>query len=207
MEEEEEITATAKAAAAAEAASPKLIVAEKSQPSSLKPSSVTNGALTVPAPKTSLVTTNGDLLHDDEHKSKGVDISSAADSALANVDPKQKQENGDHQAAASNQKEGKDAEDPEKADKELPSPETAKSKSTAAEIEGGEDDNAVDVDLLTAPAAAAAPKEEVENDPNFAVICSFLAQFGAALEIRYSIWQLKMMFEDYSKGRRRRPVN
>ncbi len=203
MEEEEEITATA---AAAEAASPKLIVAEKSQPSSLKPSSVTNGALTVPAPKTSLVTTNGDLLHDDEHKSKGVDISSAADSALANVDPKQKQENGDHQAAASNQKEGKDAEVPEKADKELPSPETAKSK-TAAEIEGGEDDNAVDVDLLTAPAAAAAPKEEVENDPNFAVICSFLAQFGAALEIRYSIWQLKMMFEDYSKGRRRRPVN
>ena len=202
MEEEEEITATAKAAAA-EAASPKLIVAEMSQPSSLKPSSVTNGALTVPAPKTSLVTTNGDLLHDDEHRSKGVDISSAADSALANVDPKQKQKNGDHQAAASNQKEGEDAEDPEKAEKELPSPETAKSKSTAAEIEGGEDDNAVDVDLLTAPSA---PKEEVENDPNFAVICSFLAQFGAALEIRYSIWQLKMMFEDYSKGKRRRPV-
>lgn len=196
MEEEEEITATA---AAAEAASPKLIVAEKSQPSSLKPSSVTNGALAVPAPKSSLVTTNGDLLHDDEHKSKGDDISSAA---LSNVDPKLNQENGDHQAAAGNQKEGKDAEDPEKAYKELPSPETAKSK-TAAEIEGGEDDNAVDVDLLTAPAA---PKEEVENDPNFAVICSFLAQFGAALEIRYSIWQLKMMFEDYSKGKRRRPV-
>ena len=59
-----------------------------------------------------------------------------------------------------------------------------------------EDDNAVDIEVKVENEF----KEEVENDPNFAVICSFLNLFGPALEINYSIEQLKIMFEDYSKG-------
>lgn len=62
-----------------------------------------------------------------------------------------------------------------------------------------EDDNAVDIDV-NENQQPAQPKDEVENDPNFAIICSFLHQFGEALEIRPTIRQLKFMFEDYSKG-------
>jgi len=65
-----------------------------------------------------------------------------------------------------------------------------------------DDDNAVDMDVKEVQQTVN-PKDEVENDPNFAVICSFLQQFGEALEIRFSIKQLKLMFEDYSKGRKR----
>lgn len=43
-------------------------------------------------------------------------------------------------------------------------------------------------------------KEAVEDDPNFAVICSFLEKFGQNLEIKYSIQNLKTMFEDNNKG-------
>lgn len=43
-------------------------------------------------------------------------------------------------------------------------------------------------------------KDEVENDPNFAIICSFLEKFGNYLDLKYSIKHLKSMFEDYTKG-------
>ncbi|KAI2800691.1 respiration factor rsf1 [Blomia tropicalis] len=57
----------------------------------------------------------------------------------------------------------------------------------------GNDDNAVDMDVVHKEVQK---KEEVENDPNFAVICSFIEMFGKSLEIRYSIRQMKLMFED-----------
>lgn len=71
---------------------------------------------------------------------------------------------------------------------------TTKSTGATSEIEN-EDDNAVDIEVKVEKT------DEVENDPNFAVICSFLLVFGPALEINYSIEQLKIMFEDYSKGK------
>lgn len=62
----------------------------------------------------------------------------------------------------------------------------------------GNDDNAVDMDVVHKEVQK---KEEVENDPNFAVICSFMEMFGKSLEIRYSIRQMKLMFEDiYTRG-------
>ncbi|UXI17330.1 Membrane metallo-endopeptidase-like 1 [Sarcoptes scabiei] len=43
--------------------------------------------------------------------------------------------------------------------------------------------------------------DQVENDPNFAVICSFLDRFGKLLDLPFSIHTLKTLFEDNSRVR------
>lgn len=60
-------------------------------------------------------------------------------------------------------------------------------------------DNAVEVVELSDSEEENIVKDEVENDPNFTVICAFLEHFGSKLKIRYSIPQLKALFEDYDK--------
>lgn len=125
---------------------------------------------------------NGDI-HSD--KSGKDDKADSKETVLSNVDLNIK-ENGDDT--------GDQKESGEKADEGEEDESTAPKSATAVlDLDG---DNAVDMDDIQ----PAEPKDEVENDPNFAVICSFLHQFGGALEIKYSIWQLKMMFEDYSRG-------
>lgn len=43
-------------------------------------------------------------------------------------------------------------------------------------------------------------EKPAEDDPNFAVICAFLGHFGGYLKaIRYSIPQLKTLFEEYDE--------
>ncbi|XP_027199791.2 LOW QUALITY PROTEIN: uncharacterized protein LOC113793915 [Dermatophagoides pteronyssinus] len=59
-------------------------------------------------------------------------------------------------------------------------------------IINNDDDHKMDNDL---------PKDEVENDPNFAIICSFMEKFGHHLDLKYSIKHLKTIFEDYNKVR------
>lgn len=192
MEEEEEMNSPTAAAAQA---SPKLIETLKS--------SVTANGDTKELTKTITTTattnnenvagsvSNGDILHTDKALTTASSGKDEADGSVlsSNVDLNGNKENNSIETT-SNRDENEDevAHPPREM---ATSPEAAKS---AMEIEEM-DDNAVDLELPKEP------KDEVENDPNFAVICSFLAQFGTALEIRYSIWQLKMMFEDYSKGR------
>lgn len=74
-------------------------------------------------------------------------------------------------------------------------------------VVGGEDDNAVDMDIHNNQQQDKeevkeddTPKATVENDPNFAVICSFLDKFAPQLDIQYSILHLKTMFEEFTKG-------
>lgn len=44
-------------------------------------------------------------------------------------------------------------------------------------------------------------QDQVESDPNFAVICSFFKLFGDSLEIKPTIQLLKNMFESADKGK------
>ena len=43
--------------------------------------------------------------------------------------------------------------------------------------------------------------ERCEDDPNFAVICSFFLKFGQSLGISYAIEDLKVMLEDHEHGK------
>lgn len=172
--------------AAATEASPKLIETLKS--------SVTNGeskeqlAKTINTTDSENVVSNGDI-HVDKSSSVSATASSEKDEPSENDKAANVDLNGSSKENGNETTSNKD-EDEAVGPPVVTSSEAAKSSMDIEEM----DDNAVDLELPKEP------KDEVENDPNFAVICSFLAQFGTALEIRYSIWQLKMMFEDYSKG-------
>jgi hypothetical protein len=103
----------------------------------------------------------------------------------------------------------------------------AKMATTAAAAGGTDPSQSIDNDSLTGPlshhsnascpnglndetgqedessqdaAAGDDPDDRCENDPNFAVICSFFVKFGHALGISYSIDDLKVMLEDHVHG-------